>query len=113
MLIFWEPLIGCWKTVLPAQHTALAVLAVGLRQKALPQRFLIATTASKVFLQPSHIRLPFVALGAKEGVHPRNPRQNVCFRLHGSPQRALRNPSQTPFPSLCVLRDIRVQNPNY
>jgi len=38
--------------VLRAQHTAKAVLAVGLRQKALPQRFLIATPASKVFLQP-------------------------------------------------------------
>jgi hypothetical protein len=29
-----------------------AVLAVGLRQKALPQRFLIATMASRVFPQP-------------------------------------------------------------
>jgi hypothetical protein len=27
-----------------------------LRQKALPQRFLIATTASKVFPQPANIR---------------------------------------------------------
>jgi hypothetical protein len=31
-----------------------AVLAVGLRQKALQQRFLIATTASRVFQQPSN-----------------------------------------------------------
>jgi hypothetical protein len=38
--------------VLRSQHTAKAVLAVGLRQKALRQRFLIATTASKVFSQP-------------------------------------------------------------
>jgi hypothetical protein len=29
----------------------MAVLAVGLRAEALPQRFLIATTASKVFQQ--------------------------------------------------------------
>jgi len=35
-----------------AQHTAEAVLAVGLRQKALRPRFLIATTASRVFPQP-------------------------------------------------------------
>jgi hypothetical protein len=47
----------------------MAVLAVGLRQETLPQRFLIATTASKVFQQPSN---------------------------H--------------FPSLCALRDLRVQN---
>jgi hypothetical protein len=33
-----------------------AVLAVGLRQKALPQCFLLATTASKVFPQPARIR---------------------------------------------------------
>jgi hypothetical protein len=31
------------------QYTAKAVLAVGLRQEALFQRFLIATTASRVF----------------------------------------------------------------
>ncbi len=38
------------KTVLLAQHTALAVLAVGLRQKALLQRFLLTNaTASRVF----------------------------------------------------------------
>jgi hypothetical protein len=30
-------------------------LAVGLRQKALRQRFLIATTANSCFPQPSHI----------------------------------------------------------
>jgi hypothetical protein len=33
-----------------------AVLAVGLRQEALPQRFLIATTAYSCFPQPIHIR---------------------------------------------------------
>jgi hypothetical protein len=32
------------------------VLAVGLRQKALLQRFLVATTANRVFPQPIHIR---------------------------------------------------------
>jgi hypothetical protein len=32
------------------------MLAVGLRQKALRQRFLIATTASRVFQQPTNIR---------------------------------------------------------
>jgi hypothetical protein len=32
-----------------------AVLAVGLRQKALPQRFLIATTANSCFPQPANI----------------------------------------------------------
>jgi hypothetical protein len=37
------------------QHTAKAVLAVGLRQKALRQRFLIATTASRVFQQPIRV----------------------------------------------------------
>jgi hypothetical protein len=31
------------------------VLAVGLRQKALPQCFLIATTASRVFQQRTNI----------------------------------------------------------
>jgi hypothetical protein len=35
--------------LLLAQHTAMAVLAVGLRQKALLPCFLIATTASTVF----------------------------------------------------------------
>jgi hypothetical protein len=35
--------------VLPAQHTALAGWAVGLRQKTLRQRFLIATTAQQSF----------------------------------------------------------------
>jgi hypothetical protein len=39
--------------MLRSQHTAKAVLAVGLRQKALLQRFLIATTASRVFPQPA------------------------------------------------------------
>jgi hypothetical protein len=39
------------KTVLRSTRPQ-AVLAVGLRQKALRQRFLIATTASKVFSQP-------------------------------------------------------------
>jgi hypothetical protein len=39
------------ETVLPVQHTAMAVLAVELRQKALLQCFLIATTASKVFFR--------------------------------------------------------------
>jgi len=43
------------KTVLRTQHTASAVLAVGLRQEALRPRFLIATTASKVFLQPIRV----------------------------------------------------------
>jgi hypothetical protein len=43
------------KNCAAAQHTAEAVLAVGLRQKALPQRFLIATTAGKVFPQPVNI----------------------------------------------------------
>jgi hypothetical protein len=37
--------------MLRAQHTATAVPAVGLRQEALPQCFLIATTANKVFQQ--------------------------------------------------------------
>jgi hypothetical protein len=32
-------------------------VAVGLRQKALRQRFLIATTASRVFQQPVNIRV--------------------------------------------------------
>jgi hypothetical protein len=32
------------------------VLAVGLRQKALPKCFLLATTASSVFQQPVNIR---------------------------------------------------------
>jgi hypothetical protein len=41
--------------MLRKQHTAKAVLAVGLRQKALPQRFLIATTASRVFPQPINV----------------------------------------------------------
>jgi hypothetical protein len=49
--------MGCGKTVLLVQHTAKAVLAVGLRQKALPPRFLIATTASRVFPQP-HKSIP-------------------------------------------------------
>jgi hypothetical protein len=40
------------KNCAAAQHTAKAVLAVGLRQKALRQRFLLATTAGKVFPQP-------------------------------------------------------------
>jgi hypothetical protein len=31
-------------------------LAIGLRQKALLQRFLIATTASRVFAQPANLR---------------------------------------------------------
>jgi hypothetical protein len=34
-----------------------AVLAVGLRQKALQQRFLIATTAYRRFPQPADIRV--------------------------------------------------------
>jgi hypothetical protein len=41
--------------VLLTQHTAKAVLAVGLRQKGLPQRFLFATTAQQSFQQ--HIRV--------------------------------------------------------
>jgi len=40
--------------VLLRSHTALAVYAVGLRQAALRQCILIATTAGKVFLQPSN-----------------------------------------------------------
>jgi hypothetical protein len=46
-----------------------AVLAVGLRQKALPQRFLITTTASKVFQRPAEIRVnpPALRSLAKEG----------------------------------------------
>jgi hypothetical protein len=42
------------------------VLAVGLRQKALQQRFLIATTASRFFRQPLNIR-----------DHLRYPRENI------------------------------------
>ena len=49
--------------MLRRQHTAKAVLAVGLRQKALLKCFLFATTASRVFPQPPNIR-----------AHPRNPR---------------------------------------
>jgi hypothetical protein len=39
------------KNCAAAQHTAKAVLAVGLCQEPLRQRFLIATTASRVFQQ--------------------------------------------------------------
>jgi hypothetical protein len=53
------------KTVLLAQHTAPGRVAVGLRQKALLQRFLIATTASRVFPQPVNI-----------SVNPCYPREN-------------------------------------
>jgi hypothetical protein len=42
------------------------VWAVGLRQKALRQRFLIATTAYSCFPQPVDIR-----------DHPRYPRENI------------------------------------
>jgi hypothetical protein len=37
------------KNCAAAQHTAKAVWAAGLRQKALLQRFLLATTAGKFF----------------------------------------------------------------
>jgi hypothetical protein len=53
-----------------AQHTAQAVLAVGLRQKALRQRFLIATTASRVFPQPIHIRVYSRSSAVKTGSNP-------------------------------------------
>jgi hypothetical protein len=43
------------KNCAAAQHTPHGVLAVELRQKALLQRFLIATTAGKVFPQPANI----------------------------------------------------------
>jgi hypothetical protein len=45
-LLIWFRLL---KNCAARQHTAKAVLAVGLRQEALLQRFLIATTANRVF----------------------------------------------------------------
>jgi hypothetical protein len=54
--------------VLLTQHTATAVLAVGLRQKAPQQRFLIATTASRVFQQ--HIRVYLRSFAVQIRFHP-------------------------------------------
>jgi hypothetical protein len=46
------------------------VLAVGLRQEMLRQRFLIATTDSKVFPQPIHICVYSRPSAVKTGLGP-------------------------------------------
>jgi hypothetical protein len=52
--------------MLRAPHTPHGVQAVGLRQETLPQCFLIASTASRVFQQHPNIR-----------AYPRHPRKNI------------------------------------
>jgi len=46
----------------------MAVLAVGLCQEALPQRFLITTTASRVFQQPAISAIICVIRGENQGL---------------------------------------------